>query len=849
MELAIEQALQQGVAAHKEGNLQDAERLYRAILQSQPLHPDANHNLGVLAVSVNKADAALLLFKTALEANPKIEQFWLSYIDALIKEQQFDNAKKVLEQAKKHGVPGEKLNTIELQLDFNNKTSNSSNLHQKQLNSLLKNYQTGRYDDAEKLALSITEQFPEHQFAWKILGALLGQTGRISEAVDTNQKVVKLAPQDAEARNNLGNTLKELGRLDEAEASYTQAIALRSNFSDAHSNLGVTLQELGRLEEAEASHREAIALEPQDAVIHYNLGVTLKELGRLEESEASYKKAIALKPVFSKAYGNLGVTLQELGRLDEACLAYVQAINLKPDYIKANSNFSLAIKTLRFNSYEPQFYSIFTNILTTGNFTRPNEVAHSIISLLKHDPLIKTLLADKNIIMSHKKIVDTIQNLDKITLLHHLMRVCPLPDLQLERLFVAMRKFVLENLLMIEISCELLYFLSTLSLHCFTNEYVYFESDEEMQLVNKLQAKITQRIAQSKQPEVIDILCFASYRPLHQYDWCQNLEMLDHLSVIKTRLIEEPLTEKVIAQEILVVGEILDAVSFKVKQQYEENPYPRWVKLAIPIKAKSIAAVCDDLKLHLYSENIKAVTAPELLIAGCGTGQHSIGTASRFSCCQVTAVDLSLASLAYAQRKTNELGVGNLEYLQADILALNQLGRKFDIIESTGVLHHMNEPMVGWKVLTELLKPGGLMKIGLYSELGRRHIVKIREEIALLKIGTSEAEIRAFRASLSESRNDEHQRLIASNDFFSLSTLRDLIFHVQEHNFTILQIEDCLNELGLKFCGFEDENINLKFKEFHSKESNICDLALWHQYEKSNSDSFSGMYQFWCQKL
>ena len=116
MELTVDQALQQGVAAHKEGKLEEAERLYRAILQSQPLHPDANHNLGVLAVSVNKADAALPLFKTALEANPKIEQFWLSYIDALIKEKQFDNAKQVLEQAKKQGVAGEKLNVLETQL-------------------------------------------------------------------------------------------------------------------------------------------------------------------------------------------------------------------------------------------------------------------------------------------------------------------------------------------------------------------------------------------------------------------------------------------------------------------------------------------------------------------------------------------------------------------------------------------------------------------------------------------------------------------------------------------------------------------------------------------------------------
>ena len=116
MELTIEQALQQGIAAHKEGNIKDAERLYRTILQSQPTHPDANHNLGVLAVSVNKVDAALPLFKTALEANPKIEQFWLSYIDALIKEQQFENAKQVLEQAKTQGVVGDELNNLEVQL-------------------------------------------------------------------------------------------------------------------------------------------------------------------------------------------------------------------------------------------------------------------------------------------------------------------------------------------------------------------------------------------------------------------------------------------------------------------------------------------------------------------------------------------------------------------------------------------------------------------------------------------------------------------------------------------------------------------------------------------------------------
>ena len=86
MDPIVEQTLQQAVAAHKEGKLQDAERLYQTILRSQPKHPDANHNLGLIAIALNQVGASLPLFKTALEANPKIEQFSLSYIEALIKE-------------------------------------------------------------------------------------------------------------------------------------------------------------------------------------------------------------------------------------------------------------------------------------------------------------------------------------------------------------------------------------------------------------------------------------------------------------------------------------------------------------------------------------------------------------------------------------------------------------------------------------------------------------------------------------------------------------------------------------------------------------------------------------------
>ena len=717
-----------------------------------------------------------------------------------------------------------------------------------QLVSLVEHYQAGRYIDAKKISLSITKKFPKHPFAWKVLAAILKQDGNINESLIISQKSVQLNPQDAEAHKNLGIMLYEQGRLKEAEESFRKAIVLKSNYADAYSNLGNTLRQQGRLIEAEASFKQAINFEPNYAEAHSNLGNILREQGRLIEAEASYKKAIVLKPNFVNAYSNLGVLLKDIGKLNESCSAFIKAINLNPHFTDAYANLGKAIKNVRFNSSNVNLYPIFIKLLISDNFARPEDLANSICSLLKHDPLIKNSLFKENFPTNLKELNLLINSLNKIKILHHLMRICPLPNLQFERLFISMRSLILENLNNMEATPELIYFISTLCLHCFTNEYVYVEKDKETKLVKSLEAEIIKTIEQSEQPEIKKILCLASYRPLHQYNWCKRLENLNDLKEIKSRLIEEPYNERELIKEIPMLSKISDDVSLKVRAQYEKNPYPRWVKTGIPRKAKLISEICAEFNLNLHSESIKNVIAPDILIAGCGTGQTSIGTACNFSNCKVTAADLSLPSLAYAKRKAAEHGITNLEFLQADILKLGKLKKKFDIIDSVGVLHHMDDPMDGWKVLTNLLKSGGLMRIGLYSELARQEILKIRKEIMLQKVGTSVSEIRKFRQFLAESKDKDHQQLTKSSDFYSLSTLIDLIFHVQEHRFTLPQIQNCLDKLGLNFCGFISKDIILNFKEFHGKDADIYSLELWNQFEKSNTQIFANMYQFWCQK-
>jgi Flp pilus assembly protein TadD len=379
MVLTVEQAMQQAVAAHNQGKVQEAERFYSTILQTQPTHPEANHNLGLIAVSVNKVGAALAFFKIALETKPKIGQFWLSYIDALIKDSQIETAKAVLEQGKNTGLFGNRFDYLDKQL--NAKSLGPTEL---QLNNLIEKYNNGRYYETEKLALLITQQFPEHQFSWKVLGAVYGDTGRQSEALDANQKAVQLAPHDAEAHNNLGNALKELGRLDEAEMSLRQAIALKFDYAEAHNNLGVILTALDRLDEAEFNLRHAITLKSDYIDAYNNLGIVLKELDRLDAAESSLRQAIALKPDNPEAHNNLGTTLRLMGRLDEAESSLRQAIVLKPNFAPAMLNLSLVLNYM--NSLDEAF-NFYRNVLQidADNLGLKAGVSLAILKFLEGD--------------------------------------------------------------------------------------------------------------------------------------------------------------------------------------------------------------------------------------------------------------------------------------------------------------------------------------------------------------------------------------------------------------------------------------------------------------------------------
>ena len=293
------------------------------------------------------------------------------------------------------------------------------------INSLLDHYQSGRFLDAEKLAISITQEFPKHKFGWKVLGAILGQTGRSSEALNVNQTVVALSPKEAAAHSNLGITLQELGRLEEAKASLKQAITLKSDFVEAHYNLGNVLKELGRLDEAEESYNRAIVLKFDFAEAHYNLGVMLKEMDRLEEAEASYTQTITLRPNYAEAHNNLGNTLKELGRLNEAEASYKQAITLKPNYAEAHNNLGITLQELdkledAEESYKkaivlkPDYAEAFSNLGNTfKKLGRLKEAEGSFAQALTFKPnLVTALMSRWQLLFEQRKYEAALRDVD-----------------------------------------------------------------------------------------------------------------------------------------------------------------------------------------------------------------------------------------------------------------------------------------------------------------------------------------------------------------------------------------------------------------------------------------------------
>ena len=350
MELTIEQTLRQGITAHRNGKLQEAEKCYRTIISCQPQHVDANHNLGVLAVSVGKTEEAIPFFKIALESSPKQAQFWLSYIDALINLGRLDIAKQVLKEAENAGLKGDKFDQLDRQLNGASisiqTTGSRDNPSRQQINNLATLYSQGKLEEALVQGNQLASQFSADPNIPNILGEVYSSLGNHKNAIASYNRAIEVEPNYAEAYNNLGVTLNKLGRNEEAITSLNRAIDLWPNYAEAYNNLGKVLIDFGEYKEAVANLNQAIKLWPDYAGAYNNLGNALENLSKYEEAISSYNKAIELNPDDAGTHNNLGNALKGLGKYEEAISSYNKAIELNPNEAGTHNSLGNALKHL-----------------------------------------------------------------------------------------------------------------------------------------------------------------------------------------------------------------------------------------------------------------------------------------------------------------------------------------------------------------------------------------------------------------------------------------------------------------------------------------------------------------------
>ena len=243
----------------------------------------------------------------------------------------------------------------------------------------------------------------------------------------------------------------------------------------------------------------------------------------------------------------------------------------------------------------------------------------------------------------------------------------------------------------------------------------------------------------------------------------------------------------------------------------------------------------------------------DVLVAGCGTGQQAVQAALAYGPnARVVAIDLSAASLAYAARMAERFGVTNIDFGQADLLTMGGSGSpflsRFDVIECTGVLHHLADPFQGWRALLDCLAKDGRMLVGLYSAIARRNLAALRGDPIYPGPGCDDDALRTFRRALLDRADGElGSELKASRDFYAASNFRDLALHVSERCLTLPEIARFLAENGLTFRGFQiDRGIFRRLQERFPGEAWPGSLQRWAAFEADNPHTFNGMYNFWC---
>jgi tetratricopeptide (TPR) repeat protein/2-polyprenyl-3-methyl-5-hydroxy-6-metoxy-1,4-benzoquinol methylase len=726
-------------------------------------------------------------------------------------------------------------------------------------NILLARAQFDEARGAYQLAITCDPHYAAAHFN---LGNLNSRAHEYEAAVRNYRTAIGINPNFADAFVAMANALDSLGRPVEAIESYERALAINPGYAEVHFNLAVLAATQGRLPEAAASLRRAIELRPDYVAAYRTLAAVLRSLGDTDAAEASLRRARSIEPAAVQVLYDLAAVLQSRGKYQEAVQLFAQVLERAPQPVTKLAFAGCAMR-IWFTSDDPLVRAALTLAVTEAWGVMSFQLSRPALTLVLLDPRIADCVRRANEAWPARLSKAALLSADGLAavagnrLLCAVLEAAPVSTMEFERFLTCVRHVLLEIAASEQApdpaDLAALPFYAALARQCFINEYVFDCPEQEQVAAATCRARLLARLDANEAVPPLLLLAVAAYFPLHTLSGANRLLAAiapGPVDEVLRQQVREPLEEQALRAGVKCLTAITAGVSDRVREQYEQNPYPRWVKVPRQEQALHFNAELRRTLPFATFTSMSDDSAPEVLVAGCGTGSHAILAAERFRGLRVLAIDLSLSSLSYAKRKTQELGISNIEYAQADILKLGGIDRSFDIIESVGVLHHLADPFAGWRILLSRLRPGGFMTLGFYSQAATGHLIKVREFIAACGYASTADDIRRFRRDIAAlGPSLELQRLSNTQDFYSTSECRDLLFHVQEHRLTLDEIASFIAESGLHFIGFElDQQVLEQYRARFGDDPSATNLHNWARFEADNPDTFVGMYRFWIQK-
>ena len=354
----MSQAFNHAVQLHRQGQLDQAELIYRQILDEMPTHADSLHLLGVVAHQRGHFKRAAQLMQRAVALSPEAGAYYCNMAESLRMAGEIPAAIAAAQKA---------IALVPHNPDAHNHLGLAMQMQ-------------GRFDESVAAFREAIELRPDFALAHNNLGGVLRELDKKEEALAAYQEAVRLAPTLPLALSNLGQSLLEKGEKEEAQKYCQQAVALAPDFPEGLSNLGNTLRAHDRLAEAKECYRKALQIRPNVAMVHGNLGQALQQEGNLDEAIKCYKlaadldpksprfesylasalsekedyagaiehfrKALALKSDFPEALNGLGSVLHEQGDFKQAIACFEDVLRQKPDFADAHSNLAGAYSEL-----------------------------------------------------------------------------------------------------------------------------------------------------------------------------------------------------------------------------------------------------------------------------------------------------------------------------------------------------------------------------------------------------------------------------------------------------------------------------------------------------------------------